>query len=117
LVLCRIQDETGLHKFNSWWEGPFIALKVTGPGSYRLQYPNGLGGPKLQEYRAPKPFSPLSNLYPKLSAAAQHSLLKGHRSYTSSTTPFTSSQLVLHIVYWRGLAPILPVLLRLLVLN
>ncbi|RLM75419.1 Integrase core domain, putative [Panicum miliaceum] len=41
LVLCRIQDETGLHKLNSRWEGPFIITKVTRPGSYRLQYSDG----------------------------------------------------------------------------
>jgi hypothetical protein len=41
MVLCRIQDETGLHKLNSRGEGPFIVHKVTGPGSYRLQYPDG----------------------------------------------------------------------------
>jgi hypothetical protein len=41
MVLRRIQDETGLHKLNSRWEGPFIVLKVTGPRSYRLQYPDG----------------------------------------------------------------------------
>jgi hypothetical protein len=41
LVLRCIQDETGMHKPNSQWEGPFIVLKFTGPGSYRLQYPNG----------------------------------------------------------------------------
>jgi hypothetical protein len=29
LVLRRIQDETGLHKLNSRWEGPFIVSKVT----------------------------------------------------------------------------------------
>jgi transposase InsO family protein len=29
LVLHRIQDETGLHKLNSRWEGPFIVSKVT----------------------------------------------------------------------------------------
>jgi hypothetical protein len=40
LVFRRIQDETGLHKLNSRWERPSIVLKVTGPGSYRLQYPN-----------------------------------------------------------------------------
>jgi len=34
MVLRRIQDETGLHKLNSRWEGPFIVTKVTGPGSY-----------------------------------------------------------------------------------
>jgi hypothetical protein len=34
-------DETGLHKLNSRWEGPFIMHKVIGPGSYRLQYPDG----------------------------------------------------------------------------
>jgi hypothetical protein len=41
LVLRRIQDETGLDKLNSQWEGAFIVLKVTRPGRYRLQYPNG----------------------------------------------------------------------------
>jgi hypothetical protein len=41
MVLRRIQDETELHKLNLRWEGPFIVHKVTGPGSYRLQYPDG----------------------------------------------------------------------------
>jgi hypothetical protein len=36
LVLHLIQKETGLHKLNSWWEGPFVVTKVTRPGSYRL---------------------------------------------------------------------------------
>jgi hypothetical protein len=39
LVLCRIQDESGLHKLNSRWKGPFVIKQVTRPGSYRLQYP------------------------------------------------------------------------------
>jgi hypothetical protein len=38
-------------------------------------------------------------------------------SHTSSTTTFTSSRLVLHAIYWRGLVPIFPVLLCLLVHN
>ena len=33
LVLQQIQDETGLHKLNSRWEGPFIVSKVTRPRS------------------------------------------------------------------------------------
>jgi hypothetical protein len=37
LVLHRIQNTEGLHKFSSSWEGPFTVAKVTGPGSYRLQ--------------------------------------------------------------------------------
>ena len=41
MVLRRIQNEEGLHKLNSRWEGPFIISKVTRPGSYRLQYPDG----------------------------------------------------------------------------
>jgi hypothetical protein len=41
LVLHRIQDESGLHKLNSRWEGPFIVKQVTWPGSCRLQYPEG----------------------------------------------------------------------------
>jgi hypothetical protein len=41
LVLRRIQDESGLHKLNSRWEGPFVVKQVTKPGSYRLQYPEG----------------------------------------------------------------------------
>jgi hypothetical protein len=40
LVLHCIQDETGLHKLNSRWEGPFIVSKVTRPGLYQLQYPD-----------------------------------------------------------------------------
>jgi hypothetical protein len=41
LVLRCIQDESGLHKLNSRWEGPFVVKQVTRPGSYRLQYPEG----------------------------------------------------------------------------
>ena len=41
LVLRRIQDETGLHKLNSRWEGLFIVSKVTRPGSYRIIDANG----------------------------------------------------------------------------
>ena len=45
MVLRRIQDETGLHKLNSRWEGPFIVSKVTGPGSYRITDADGNGVP------------------------------------------------------------------------
>jgi hypothetical protein len=41
LVLRRIQDESGLHKLNSRWEGPLVVKQVTRPGSYRLQFPEG----------------------------------------------------------------------------
>jgi hypothetical protein len=41
LVLRRIQDEIGLHKLNSRWEGPFIVTKVTRPGSYRITDADG----------------------------------------------------------------------------
>src|SRR6185437_13780300 len=41
LVLRRIQDETGLNKLNSIWEGPFIVSKVTKPGSYRITDADG----------------------------------------------------------------------------
>jgi hypothetical protein len=41
LVLRWIQDETGLHKLNSRWEGPFIVSKVTRPGSYRIADADG----------------------------------------------------------------------------
>jgi hypothetical protein len=41
LDLHRIQDESGLHKLNSRWEGPFVVKQVIRPGSYRLQYPKG----------------------------------------------------------------------------
>jgi hypothetical protein len=41
LVLRRIQDESGIHKLNSRWEGPFVVKQVTRSGSYRLQYPEG----------------------------------------------------------------------------
>ena len=41
LVLRRIQDEIGLHKLNSRWEGPFIVTKVTRLGSYRITDADG----------------------------------------------------------------------------
>ena len=41
LVFRRIQDETGLHKLNSRWEGPFIVTKVTRPGSYIITDADG----------------------------------------------------------------------------
>ena len=41
LVLRTIQDETGLHKLNSRWEGPFIVTKVIRPGSYRITDTDG----------------------------------------------------------------------------
>ena len=41
LVLRRIQDETGLHKLNSRWEGPFIVSKVTRPRSYKITDADG----------------------------------------------------------------------------
>jgi hypothetical protein len=41
LVLRRVQDEAGLHKLNTRWEGPYIVKQVARPGSYRLQHPDG----------------------------------------------------------------------------
>jgi hypothetical protein len=46
LVLCHIQDESGLHKLNSRWEGLFVIKQVTRLGLYRLQYPEGQDVPK-----------------------------------------------------------------------
>jgi hypothetical protein len=43
------------------------------------------------------------------------SLLQGHHSFTANTTQFTGSRLVLHVAYYKGIIPILLVLLRLLV--
>jgi hypothetical protein len=37
LVLRRIQDESGLHKLNPRWEGPFVIKQVNRPRSYRLE--------------------------------------------------------------------------------
>jgi hypothetical protein len=34
LVLHRIQDESGLYKLNSRWEGPFIVKQIRRSGSY-----------------------------------------------------------------------------------
>jgi hypothetical protein len=51
LVLRRTQDESGLHKLNSRWEGPFVVKQVTRPGSYRLQYPKAKMFRTLGTYR------------------------------------------------------------------
>ena len=56
----RIQDETGLHKLNSRWEGPFIITKVTRPGPYRLIYAEGLEIPNSWNIEH------LRKFYPKL---------------------------------------------------
>jgi hypothetical protein len=47
LVLRRIQDESGLHKLNSRWEGPFVIKQISRLGSYRLQYPEGQDVPNF----------------------------------------------------------------------
>jgi hypothetical protein len=75
LVLHRVQDESGLHKLNSRWEGPFIVKRVTRPGSYQLHcqegYKTGIlstsaprwsGCTQLVEHPASATILPLSRL-------------------------------------------------------
>jgi hypothetical protein len=58
LVLRRIQDESGLHKLNSRWEGPFIVKQITRPGSYRLQYLEGQDVPNSWNIQNLRKFYP-----------------------------------------------------------
>ena len=58
MVLRRIQDETGLHKLNSRWEGPFIVTKVTWLRSYRLIYADGLEVPNSWNIKHLRKFYP-----------------------------------------------------------
>jgi hypothetical protein len=58
LVLCHIQDESGLHKLNSRWEGPFVVKQITRPGSYRLQYPEGQDVPNSWNVQNLRKFYP-----------------------------------------------------------
>jgi hypothetical protein len=58
LVLYRIQDEFGLHKLNSRWEGPFVVKQVTRPGSYRLQYLEGQDVPNSWNIQNLRKFYP-----------------------------------------------------------
>jgi hypothetical protein len=58
LVLHRIQVESGLHKLNSRWEGPFVVKHVTRPGSYRLQYPEGQAIPNSWNIQNLRKFYP-----------------------------------------------------------
>jgi hypothetical protein len=58
LVLCRIQDESGLHKLNSRWEGPFIVKQITRPGSCRLQYPESQDVPNSWNVQNLRKFYP-----------------------------------------------------------
>jgi hypothetical protein len=58
LVLRRVQDESGLHKLNSRWEGPFIVKRVTRPGSYRLQHPDGQDVPNSWNIKHLRRFYP-----------------------------------------------------------
>jgi hypothetical protein len=41
LVLRRVLTGEGQHKLSPPWEGPFIVVKVTRPGSYRLTQMDG----------------------------------------------------------------------------
>jgi hypothetical protein len=58
LVLHCIQDESGLHKLNSRWEGPFIVKQISRPGSYRLQYPKGQDVPNSWNVQNLRKFYP-----------------------------------------------------------
>jgi hypothetical protein len=42
LVLCRILTGEGRHKLSPLWEGPFIVLEVTRPGSYQVTQMDGM---------------------------------------------------------------------------
>ena len=64
MVLRRIQDEIGLHKLNSRWEGPFIVTKVTEPGSYRLIYADGLEVPNSWNIEHLRKFYPWAVKWP-----------------------------------------------------
>ena len=58
MILRHIQDETGLHKLNSGWEGPFIVSKVTRPVSYSITDANG------NEVPNPRNIEHLRKFYP-----------------------------------------------------
>jgi hypothetical protein len=58
LVLRCIQDESGLHKLNSRWEGPFVVKHVIRLGSYRLQYPEGQDVPNSWNVQNLRKFYP-----------------------------------------------------------
>jgi hypothetical protein len=58
LVLHRIQDESGLHKLNSRWEGPFIVKQLTRPGSYQLHCPEGQDVPNSWNIQNLRKFYP-----------------------------------------------------------
>jgi hypothetical protein len=58
LVLRRIQDESGLHKLNSRWEGPFVVKQSTRSGSYQLQYREGQDVPNSWNVQNLRKFYP-----------------------------------------------------------
>jgi hypothetical protein len=101
MVLQWIQDDTRLHKLNSQWEGPFIVYKVTGSGSYRLQYPNGQEVPNSWNIEHLCRFHPWNDwghllLVPTGWYYQYNSILSVYDSYYTQ-------------VYLRGFAPIIPV--------
>jgi hypothetical protein len=58
LVLRRIQDESGLHKLNSRWEGPFVVKQVTRSWSYQVQYLEGQDVPNSWNIQNLRKFYP-----------------------------------------------------------
>ena len=81
MVLRRIQDEIGLHKLNSRWEGPFIIT------SHRTRIlPTNLRGrtrsPQLMEHRASQEVLPIS--CQRLPPGFQSSIRKHERQLMES---------------------------------
>jgi hypothetical protein len=100
LVLRWIQDDTGLHKLNSRWEGPFIVHKVISPGFYRLQYPDGQEVPNSWNIEHLRRFHLWSTGTSSIGAWRLILRVQIH---------LTSLRLVLRASLLKGSAPIFPV--------
>jgi hypothetical protein len=119
MVLWWIHDDTGLHILNSWWEGPFIVHKVTGSGSYCLQYPDGQEVPNswnIEHLRRFHPWSTGDIFYwcPEIDTSSTMPFYWFTIGTTSKSTegaslPYFPVRYYLFstctLCYWRGLDP------------
>jgi hypothetical protein len=58
LVLRHIQTTKGMHKLSAPWEGSFIVMEVVSPSTYRLQWADGQGIPKVWNIKHLRRFCP-----------------------------------------------------------
>ena len=98
MVLHRIQDETGLHKLNSRWEGPFIVTKSHGTRILSTDLHGRTRSPQLLEHQATLEVLPITcqeGLLPDFNFQQRNMILRSsiqaHKIASGVFTPTATS--------------------------